>query len=355
MNEEINEVMCEEPAQADVGGYKRVCMRVGLFVIVLFALRIIGGLVISVLPLGELTSSAAFFVQGAISGFCLQILPSFLAVYAFGFVRRDEVRLLYKKPKRLVRAIGNFPAIYGLGITVNILTLTVTKLFAPDKANLAESVNPLNGLRPPDIASAAGLFLMLVIIAPLFEEFIFRGAIQTALEPYGNGVAILVSGISFGLFHGNFSQVFYTTVLGIALAYIRYATGSLVPTIIIHAMVNGMTGFILLFLSTDTIQKYLLSGSTDEIPDNEMLLILLFAIFIITIFALAIVGVILAFIKIKNIRKYKIKKRFTEISGAGKLGIFFSRVTVIVALLMVVDCFAGGFTAGLLKLLLNGG
>lgn len=337
--------------------FRHTCLKVGGFMITLFIFRIIGRLTSAFLPLDTLSARGSFFASGIISVLCMQILPSLVAVLVFKLMSRDETRLLYKKPRKLVKAVGNFPAIYGLGITVNLLTIIVTYLVSPKDTDIAESVNTLNSLQPPDMASALGLFFLLVVIAPLFEEFIFRGAIQTALTPYGNGFAILVSGISFGIFHGNFSQVFYTTVFGIALGYIRYATGSLVPTMIIHALVNGMSGVLLLFLATDSVQDYLLNMNNADaaIPDTDMLVVLAFAVFVIFMLLMAIVGVILAVIKIKNIRKYKIKKQFTEISGAKKAGIFFSRVTVIAALILTVDCFAGSVIANTIYKLFSGG
>lgn len=46
-------------------------------------------------------------------------------------------------------------------------------------------------------------FLYMVICAPILEEYIFRKLIVDRTVKYGQGVAIVLSGLMFGLFHGN--------------------------------------------------------------------------------------------------------------------------------------------------------
>ncbi len=338
-------------------GFRKTAAKVCFFFTTLFAVRCIAAVGLSFVPFDEMDPSAAFFLRTAISAFALQIFPSFIAVFAFRLIGMNDVRALYAKPKRLAKAIGNFPAVYGLGIFVNILTMAVMYFLFPQETALEKSVNTINGAAPPDMQSAVVLFVMLTVIAPVFEEFVFRGAVQTALEPYGNGMAILVSGISFGVFHGNFNQAFYATVLGIALAYIRYATKSLVPGMIIHALVNSMAGIILIFLATDEMQRALGGNSLTltNVPESDSFIVSLFFSLLICILITAFIGTVLAFIKIKNIRKYKIEKRFSEMSGAAKFRTIITRPFAVVSFLLVIDCFAGGLIANAVVRLIGGG
>ena len=55
------------------------------------------------------------------------------------------------------------------------------------------------------------------IVPALCEEFLFRGAILSNLEPYGRGSAILFSAFLFGLMHQNLFQIIYTTIQGCTL------------------------------------------------------------------------------------------------------------------------------------------
>lgn len=77
-----------------------------------------------------------------------------------------------------------------------------------------------------------------VIVAPIGEEFVFRKLIIDRTQKYGGFVSIGLSGLMFGLMHGNFYQFFYCFALGLLLGYIYYSTGKLYITIAIHAIVN---------------------------------------------------------------------------------------------------------------------
>ncbi len=80
------------------------------------------------------------------------------------------------------------------------------------------------------------------ILAPVFEELFYRKAVIDRLRRYGDVPAILLSGVAFGLVHGNFNQVFYTVAVGILLSFIYVRTGSVLYTISIHAAFNFIGG-----------------------------------------------------------------------------------------------------------------
>lgn len=77
-----------------------------------------------------------------------------------------------------------------------------------------------------------------VIVAPIGEEFVFRKLIIDRTRKYGSFISIGLSGLVFGLMHGNLYQFFYCFALGLLLGYIYYTTGKLHLTIAIHAIVN---------------------------------------------------------------------------------------------------------------------
>lgn len=77
-----------------------------------------------------------------------------------------------------------------------------------------------------------------VLLAPFVEEMLFRKILIDRVRKYGDVTAIMLSGIMFGLFHGNFTQVFYAAGLGLLFAFIYVKTGKIHYTIILHMMVN---------------------------------------------------------------------------------------------------------------------
>jgi membrane protease YdiL (CAAX protease family) len=76
------------------------------------------------------------------------------------------------------------------------------------------------------------------ILAPLFEELIFRKLLLNKLRRFGDVPAILMTGFAFGLFHFNFMQFFYAAVLGFLFAYITIRTNTIRYSIILHMMIN---------------------------------------------------------------------------------------------------------------------
>ena len=84
-------------------------------------------------------------------------------------------------------------------------------------------------------------FLVVAIIPAFVEEFAFRGVVMGMLRPYSEGLAILVSSITFALMHGNFVQMPFTFCVGLVLGYIDIISGSLLPSIIVHFLNNGLS------------------------------------------------------------------------------------------------------------------
>ena len=80
--------------------------------------------------------------------------------------------------------------------------------------------------------------IVIGILAPIFEELIFRKLLIDRLSRYGSFIAIIVSGLFFGLFHGNFSQFFFATGIGLLFAFLYAKTGKIHLTIILHMIVN---------------------------------------------------------------------------------------------------------------------
>ncbi len=76
------------------------------------------------------------------------------------------------------------------------------------------------------------------IIAPLLEEFAFRGVILGFLKRFGKSNAIIISSLLFAIMHGNFIQIPFAFIMGLALGYITIATDSIWPAIIVHVLNN---------------------------------------------------------------------------------------------------------------------
>lgn len=81
--------------------------------------------------------------------------------------------------------------------------------------------------------------ILLVLIIPIFEEIIFRGAIFGTLRKQMPWiVALIIQAIIFSLMHGNLIQSIYTFPLGIILGLIFVYTGSMFGDILGHMIFN---------------------------------------------------------------------------------------------------------------------
>ncbi|MEX0929280.1 MAG: CPBP family intramembrane glutamic endopeptidase [Balneolales bacterium] len=78
------------------------------------------------------------------------------------------------------------------------------------------------------------------LVPAVCEEILYRGYVLKMLErSWGIAAAILLSGLIFGLYHLRISQLLPLAVIGVALAYVTWKSGSLYPAIAGHFVNNG--------------------------------------------------------------------------------------------------------------------
>ena len=89
-------------------------------------------------------------------------------------------------------------------------------------------------------------FLTIAVLAPVLEEWIFRGIVlEGLLKNTSPWKAILISSILFGIVHLNPWQFIGATIIGIFLGWIYYRTGNLLYCMIIH-FANNAFAFLLM-------------------------------------------------------------------------------------------------------------
>lgn len=91
---------------------------------------------------------------------------------------------------------------------------------------------------------ATMLYVVRTAVLPAFyEEFIFRGILLGQLRRYGDGMAIVISSLLFGIFHSNLEQIPFAFLVGLALGYILVRTNNIWLTIAIHFFNNAFACF----------------------------------------------------------------------------------------------------------------
>jgi membrane protease YdiL (CAAX protease family) len=92
---------------------------------------------------------------------------------------------------------------------------------------------------PAHAGAFAANFVLFALIAPFVEELTFRGAGQSLLRFLGRWPSILLVGLAFGLAHGLLEALIVLVPFGIALAWLRDRTDSVLPGMLVHAFFNA--------------------------------------------------------------------------------------------------------------------
>lgn len=149
-----------------------------------------------------------------------------------------------------IAAILCFGLVYITNIVGNIFTFIIGIL----KGGIVQNVIA-------NVATSVSIWFVIiymVLIAPIMEEYVFRKLIVDRTVRYGQGVAVVVSGLMFGLFHGNLNQFVYAFALGAFLAFLYVKTGKLKITIVLHMMINFVGGVVsVLLVKMIDLESYL--------------------------------------------------------------------------------------------------
>jgi uncharacterized protein len=104
-----------------------------------------------------------------------------------------------------------------------------------------------------DRRTALFLMLMSVLLAPLFEETIFRGYIYPVVaRSFGITTGIIATGTLFGLLHaeqlwGGWGQIGLLVLVGIVFTWLRAVTKTVLASYLVHLSYNSFLFFAFLF------------------------------------------------------------------------------------------------------------
>lgn len=152
---------------------------------------------------------------------------------------REENHALFTKIKprsALFALLIGITANYALNIIMAYAQMFFPKLF--EQYDSATEVYTMGGIIPYIVGG--------VILAPIVEELVFRGFMQTRFSrAMPTTVAIIAVGLIFGIIHGNVVQAVYAAALGILLGEIFAHSRSIYASIICHFGFNlsSLPGF----------------------------------------------------------------------------------------------------------------
>jgi len=158
------------------------------------------------------------------------IILTFVLLIARGLPKREVFAL--RAPRSWGRA-------GGLALGVFILIAVSNAVLNPVLNGGREQGLTPSGWEPRHAIAFAVNLLAFAVVGPIVEELTFRGLGFYLLEPYGQTTAIVLIGISFGLWHGLIQALPVLIVFGAGLAYLRSRTDSIYPGMLLHAAFNA--------------------------------------------------------------------------------------------------------------------
>jgi membrane protease YdiL (CAAX protease family) len=123
----------------------------------------------------------------------------------------------------------------GVGIGIFVLSLLLGPLLHPDRE---QGLTP-DTWQPEHAAAYIANGIVVAIAAPIVEELTFRGLGYSLLARYGRWVAIIGTGLAFGLAHGLVDAFPILAAFGFGLAYLRSRVDSVYPGMIVHGLFNA--------------------------------------------------------------------------------------------------------------------
>lgn len=222
---------------------KKTCSRLGVgyaaFLVVGLLLQMEAGLILGVLgSMGWMGDWNTWIViLGSLPTYLLGTLICWLIVKDMATPCRPR-----KQPFGAGRLVVAFFACISIMYIGNIIGTVLMSIVNGIQGK--PLVNPVSELI--ENLDTRVIFLLTVVAAPIFEEILYRKLLIDRVAHYGDKVAVILSGVLFGLSHGNFYQFFYAFGLGVVFAYVYINTGKLRYTIIFHAIINFLGSIVAL-------------------------------------------------------------------------------------------------------------
>jgi hypothetical protein len=151
--------------------------------------------------------------------------------------RKEAIGLFSPSQLSVAKTLGIAVCLLAIAYALNWLYST----YVVPGAELQKDMKLILAAVPRTPLNMVILFLAAAVMAPLVEELLFRGYLQTSLKHHVGGTwAILVSALIFSLVHMQPLAIPGLFALGAAFGYIYDRTGSLKTNILLHLANNAL-------------------------------------------------------------------------------------------------------------------
>ena len=232
-----------------------------LFLPILIELPLI--FIVDVIPFIALLFIDFFVAFGVMALFWLLIVPRSLDLPEGKQSLKEYVKTIgLKFDNKIVRNIL-------LGIGCSIIFFISTFITANLFGDYIFDLEVIFGTPGSSIALFGWFFFIIALIPGIWEEIAFRGVItKLNLRRYSQRTTLIIVSVLFGLFHfvnllfGNdlivtIIQVIYAFLLGFLFGYIFIKTKSLIPSIIVHYLIDSAAQ-LFMFASFENMGQFFL-------------------------------------------------------------------------------------------------
>lgn len=175
--------------------------------------------------------------------FGTQLLIIAVPVFAAWYTKKDFNQTFSLKLPRPTGVLGAILLEVGTFLTVTLLSVALTYIWPQDAASVNESFM----LMLEDVGFVPAL-LVIALAPAICEEALFRGYfLAAAKKKFKPLTAILLVAAMFGIYHMSLVKFFTTGLLGIALCYATYKSGSIVLSCIMHFINNAFSVVVLYY------------------------------------------------------------------------------------------------------------
>jgi len=244
--------------QLDAGGTPATATAAGMWL--LYAgLGFLGGQVLAAVLVGGAAALAGQFHQlTALSKLTEPptwfVLSTLMGLWG-GFFGAAVLASRLRGTKRLVPDLGvRFRWVDALGLPIGVVSqFAIALLYIPIKPHVHDFTQRFGAPAQRLTGGSHGIGYSAIVVAtvigaPFFEELFFRGVLLRALARLfgrwgrwvGPTAAIVISGVLFGLAHGESLQLLGLAAFGVVLGVISYRTGRLGMNVVAHASFNAV-------------------------------------------------------------------------------------------------------------------
>jgi len=183
------------------------------------------------------------------------LAPTLAVVLGLGFSARDTLGLRLPPLRGVLAAV-----LIGLSAWTVAGGLLVRLLPPPESLVRALSKILLLDGKPVPLWVT---WLVIGVTPAICEELYFRGFALSGLRRFGKWPAVLLSALFFGLAHSSIYRMLPTFFLGLLFAWMVWKTGSVLCSVIAHALNNGLMATL---VSSESLVRQVGSGSSPYLP-----------------------------------------------------------------------------------------